>query len=973
MLCKASWTFNRILWKKIIFIGYLTFFVFCFSFGQATNLGTPFILNYEKQFYQGGTQNWDILQLDNQVIYFANNDGLLEFNGTDWRVFRLGNNTIVRSLAKGKNGKIYVGAQGEFGYYQANENGELVFTSLKGKIPAAHKKFEDVWDTVVDGEAVYFRSLDKIYHDSPDFDSIQVYQTGQDIAFLALLEEGVFVHELGIGLLALENGQFDTISTRPNLMQNPIQSAIQWRADTILFSTLKDGIFYLSSGEFELWKTPHDDFLKKNRIYTATKFGKQQLAIGTSSGGLVMLNEDRKAIQWLSTKNGLQNNNILSLQTDKAQNLWVGLDNGIDYVKISSPFSVIYPDGDLKGTAYTAKIQGQDIYFGTSGGLYYSPWKTYFNPLEQKNFQLINGTKGQVWGLENIKNQLVLGHHEGSFLIENHQATQISTINGAWTFLPFNEKDEYMINGTYSGISLFEKNGNGKWSFIKELEGLEESCRLMVQDPEGYFWVAHPYRGVYKVNINPEEAKIVGEKLYEIEKGHPHNVFKINKEVIFAADKGIVQYKAAVDSFIPYPTYNNLFGKDVHIKRLVEAPNGNIWFVTDKEIGVLKLNDTGIEKKFEKAVFPELQGQLVGGFEYIYPYDEDNVFFGAEKGFIHYNPSKPLVDNDLNVILTQVLVLNETDSLIFGGHSEKLAINHEIFSSKFKNFRFHFAAPWFSNLEKIEYQYYLEGLESDWHHWTNMSQKGYTNLSDGDYTFRLKARNAEGQESPELTYSFSIAPPWYASKLAYFLYFILFLIILFALIWIPQQKLKEEIEQIEEEQKRKEQEHQEELAATEAVLDQVKNETLQNQIEFKNKELVSATMHLVQKGELIAKISQTLDTIAGKAKDPGTRKDIKKIIRLLRHDQLLDEDWKQFTSHFDQVHSDFLKRLRETYPNLTPKDYRLCAYLRMNLSTKELAPMMNISVRGVEVSRYRLRKKLDLASSVNLTEFMMSF
>lgn len=958
--------------KKTILTGVYIWIFAYFVFGQATNLGTPFILNYEKQSYQGGTQNWDILQMDNGLVYFANNEGLLEFNGINWTIFPIGNRTIVRSIAKGKNGRIYAGGQDEFGYYQGNKKGELVFTSLKNIIPTEHQRFEDVWNIVVLGDEVFFRASNKIYHFLSE-NEVKVYQTGKTIAYLTSLQQRIFVHDLELGLLELKNEQFDTISVQQSLIQNPIQSAIQWTKDTILFTTRKDGVFYLSSDDFNVWETPHDDFLKKNRIYTATKFGKQELALGTSSGGLIILNKHRKAIQWLSIKNGLQNNNILSIIADKAQNLWVGLDNGIDYLKVSEPFSAIYPDGDLNGTAYAAKVQGKNIYFGTSSGLYYSPWKTYFDPLKQKNFQLLNGTQGQVWGLENIQNQLVLGHHEGSFIIENNQAVNISQLNGAWTFLPIDNQENYMINGTYTGISLFQKNESKNWKFVKELEELQESCRLMIQDPAGYFWIAHPYRGVYKVKIDLKEAKITEQKLYSIEEKNPHNVFKINKEVVFAAKEGIVRYLPEVDSFVPYPVYNDLLGKHAHTKRLVEAPNGNIWFITDKEIGVLKMKDTGVKKTFEKVLFPELQGQLVGGFEFIYPFNKDNVFFGAEKGFIHYNPSKILEKNNLNVLLTKVQILNEQDSLIFGGHTQHSDLTHEAFPSNWNNIRFHFAAPWFSNLKQIKYQYYLEGLETEWQNWTSMTQKGYTNLNPGKYTFKLRAKNAREQESSIVTYSFYISPPWYASTFAYTLYALLFLGILVGIVWIPQKKFKEEIEQITEEQKRMEALHQQKLAKSQAALTQVKNETLQNQIEFKNKELVSATMHLVQKGELISKISQKLDQIAKNAKDAQTIKDIKQVIRLLHHDQILDEDWQQFTSHFDQVHSDFLKRLGKQFPNLTPKDYRLCAYLRMNLSTKEIALMMNISVRGVEVSRYRLRKKMELESRVNLTEYMMNF
>ena len=138
----------------------------------------------------------------------------------------------------------------------------------------------------------------------------------------------------------------------------------------------------------------------------------------------------------------------------------------------------------------------------------------------------------------------------------------------------------------------------------------------------------------------------------------------------------------------------------------------------------------------------------------------------------------------------------------------------------------------------------------------------------------------------------------------------------------------------------------------------------------KHQQLASATMHLVQKGEILVKIKQELDKVQKTVPQENRRK-VQQLIRMIDEDIRLDNNWEQFEVHFDQVHENFLKNLRERFTNLTPKDQKLCAYLRMNLSTKEIAPLMNISVRGVEIARYRLRKKLQLDTDINLVDFFM--
>ncbi|MDZ7776779.1 MAG: hypothetical protein U5L09_14830 [Bacteroidales bacterium] len=130
-------------------------------------------------------------------------------------------------------------------------------------------------------------------------------------------------------------------------------------------------------------------------------------------------------------------------------------------------------------------------------------------------------------------------------------------------------------------------------------------------------------------------------------------------------------------------------------------------------------------------------------------------------------------------------------------------------------------------------------------------------------------------------------------------------------------------------------------------------------MELKSKEAVSVAMQMTHKNEVLNEIKLKLMTVSQKVNEHA-QGEIKKLIRTIESDVRMDKDWERFHKHFEDVHSGFFRSLREKYPELTPKDLRMCAYLRMNLSTKEIALISNISVRGAEISRYRLRKKLEL-------------
>ncbi len=944
----------------------------------------PFIQNYDKKTYKAGTQTWEIQQDKRGILYFANNDGLLTFNSQEWHIYPLPNQTIVRSLAIATDGKIYVGGQDELGYFFPNERGILTYHSLRDKIAPEHQHFEDVWDIVVsEKEGLFFRTTAKVFHLRGE--DMQVYSSESYIHFLGAIGDSIFVHDKAQGLMSFKDGQLVQIADEAKLKDAIITAVLPLEGENKLFATLKNGLFLLNEKGLQKWKTANDDFLKKNRVYSAARLKNGHFAFATSMDGLIIVDKNGRIIYHLNKTTGVQNNNVLSVFTDRNNNLWLGLDNGIDYLRTDSPFTILYPDGEQEGTAYSAQVHDGKIYFGTSHGVYYTDWKDYYDPFafEQEGFQLVENTAGQVWNLQVVGDELLLGHHEGTFRIQGNRAVKISSENGAWSFLKLSEKS--LIVGYYEGLMLFEEV-NGEWTFRKKLEDLDASCRIMAADENGVVWVAHPYRGIYKVLLKEENTAVENVQFYDSEAGLPSNlfnhVFKVGDGVVFAGEKGIYQYDEEMNGFEVYPTYNQLLGSQNQIKRLIEDSEENIWFITNKEVGLLQLKDRGLDKEIKKRVFPEFKDKLVAGFEYIYPYDKNNVFLGAEKGFIHFNPSKKSYgDSSIQVVVDEVYLEGEKDSLIFGGHFagengielSQTANNIPIFPNHVSAFRFHCAATCYEDIERVHYQYLLEGLDKEWSNWTNKTDKEYTNLDAGEYTFKVKATYELGGNSEVTTYSFEIAPPWYATATAYAIYMTSVLALIGSLILIPRQQHKKETELLLFEQKRQEEEHQKIVEESQRTISDLKNEKLKAEIGHQEQKLATVALHLVQKNEILATVRKELDKLSKTTSEANTKREIKQLIRIFEEDARLDEDWEQFAFHFDQVHSNFLKRLRETYPQLSPKDHKLCAYLRMNLSTKEIAPLMNISVRGVEVGRYRLRKKLELSTEVNLVEFMLGF
>ncbi len=946
--------------------------------GQNMNLGIPPVWNFSKRDYSAGTQNWDAAQDRRGVLYWANNEGLLQYDGQHWACFPVANKTVVRSVAIDSDGRIYVGAQNELGYFYPDGRGALQYNSLIAMIPENARNFEDVWDIQFLDKEVFFRTNRAVFQYSGT--GIKIHEPGGELTAMFATKAGLLLQKGHTALLAFKNGHFIPFLNIPSL-KSALTGAIPWAGDTVLFSSLKNGFFYCAGAQSGNWVTSHDALFRDKRIYATTALPNAKIAVGTSLGGFIVLDQKRRISLHLSKKNGIQNNNILCTFNDRAGNVWLGLDNGIDCVVLDAPFQSIIPDGDLQGTGYAAAIFRNQLYLGVSNGVYRAPVLPFYDPEKGLFFQKIKTTDGQVWALNAIEGDLLLGHHEGAFRLEPGANTPIYAETGTWTFVQLS--GQYLLGGTYGGLVLFKKNGNS-WAFEQKLEGISESCRIMAKDADGTIWISHPYRGLYRIRWSEANKGNIDIQFFNGKNGLPSDlnnlVFVIAGKAVVATEKGILRYDQIAGKFLPDDNFNRCFGAIGRIRYLKEDLSGNIWYVAEKETGVLEVKDFGINKDVRKRAFPELSEKMVAGFEFICPIDAQHLLFGAEQGFIHYDAtiSNP-ADTLLTLVLGQVAAYGIRDSNLFCGwfsdtdglRLEQAESQIPVLEAAMNNLRFAFSATDYKAPAYLQYRFWMKGMGDGWSEWSDETKRNFTNLSPGSYTFLVQARRKDGLESNAVAFSFRIRPPWYKSTVATIIYG-LGLVGLFAgFLWRQRRKFEHEKVQLTAKHQEKEAAQQREVELSKAAVTEILNEKLEAEIRYNNQELAMATMHLVQKGEMLLTVQENLHKILHKANGTPVKKEIQQLLNLLNFDAQLDEDWQQFAFHFDQVHVDFLKRLRETYPQLGSNDYKLCAYLRLNLSTKEIATLMNISVRGVEASRYRLRKKLNMPNDTNLADFML--
>ena len=592
-------------------------------------------------------------------------------------------------------------------------------------------------------------------------------------------------------------------------------------------------------------------------------------------------------------------------------------------------------------------------------------------------FLPVAGTKGQAWSLTEINNQVFLGHHEGAFIIKENSAFPVSTQTGYWNFKPMTSTfpTAQIVAGNYKGLRFFDFR-NQQFMESPYIPGFNESSRFVETDQFDNIWVSHPYHGVFKVNKSENGSYVT--KTYTNNNGLPsllnNHVYKIKNQVVVATEKGIYLFNQQKDSFEPAPFYQKILGNQ-SIRYLKEDQEGNIWFIHEKTLGVIDL--TGKEPVV--IYLPELKNKMLSGFEFIYPVDENNIFLGGEKGFYHINYEKYKKSlPELKVQVRTVRIIKNKDSLLFGGYFGNVNENQvqnendipEI-AYNWKTIHFEFSSV-FGYQTNLEYSYRLKGFDDSWFDWSKRTDKEYTNLPAGNYTFEVKVRNNLGNESAVSGYSFKVLPPWYLNTWAKILYTLLLCTLAYTLYKWQRKKFIGQQQKFEEEQKKIKYVHELEISKSESELVTVRNENLEAELNFKNSEIASSAMHLVKKGGLLTKIKGELTQVMKRLDNEPAITELKKMIKSLSEDDNIDKEWENFTKHFDRVHSDFVVKLKEKHPAISGNELKLCAYLRMNLSTKEIAQLMNISVRCVEISRYRLRKKLGITSETNLFDYLIN-
>ncbi len=758
-----------------------------------SELGNPFLRNYDYRTYQGHPQNWAVLQAADGRMLFGNSDGLLEYDGARWRLIQVANSSIVRSLAE-HSGTVYVGAVGELGYLHTDPTGASTYVSLTDELPAEERRFGDVWQIWPVEDGVIFWTVGKLFRWRKDHFSVRDFQSYRVPAWI---DGRVYNNEPGEGLQVLRGEDFETVLGGELLAGFQVFRMLSYDRDTLLIST-RDGRLFLfsspsideaspaSSTEPELvpFETEVAEELRRHGPYGVTSLSDGGLAIGTRSGGMFVVEADGSLRFRLDRASGLRDDSVWAAGVDREGGLWLALNRGLARAEVSSPLTAFGESSGLVGTVESVSRHAGTLVAATGAGAF---------GFDNGRFRKLDGFGSPpCWSALSTGPELLLGCNAGIYRFDQGRGRRIRETLNAFVLFASPSRPDRIYSGESQGLGVLRFE-NGFWRDGGHIAGVGERIRSIAEDADGRLWLGTQYRGVLRLDRSPETGiRTTDEGAVEIhrfgvEDGLPLlegiKVHRLEDKMIFGTTNGIYHFDEATQRFETDPDFRESTAR-THILRLAAAGAGRLWLSRVRLGPALATRGEDGTWGLDQTLFRRLPGN---SFYALYPQPSGLAWIGGVEGLFRYDPEAAL-PQDAGFSVS--LIASNADGRLRNEAGVSLPFTEN-------RLVFQFAAQSFHDEDETTYSYRLDGFDDDWSPWLTETRKEYTNLKEGRYWFRVRARNVYGTESKAAPRSFVIRPPWYRTWPAYLGYLAAAALLITAAGGLRAQHLKRDKRQLE--------------------------------------------------------------------------------------------------------------------------------------------------------------------------------
>ena len=845
---------------KVLIICFLHIYQFLYT------QSFPPIQSYSLEEYEAGNQNWMITQSDIGEIYIANNQGILSFDSERWKLYPT--NSIVRSVAY-LNNVLYSGSYMDFGYWNKDLNGNLIYTSLVQKHTLNILEDEQFWNIYKIDDLVIFQSLNRLFLFDFSKDKFSVIQPEKSILKSFVVDKTLYLQLEDFGLYSLQNDRINYLFGRSEFNDAEIIELFNL-SDGLRILTSSKGFFTYRKGRLRKWEIQKSIF-SKDLVYSALQASNGDYVIGTVANGLYILSENGKEIKNFNYERGLLNNTILSVFEDNHNNLWLGLDNGLNCILIDSPFKLFSDPKRKLGTVYDSKRYGDKIYIATNKGLFYRSADKF-----DSEYISVSGLSGQAWNIEIVNDLMLVGHDRGSFIIKGDIAIRIGPYIGAWTHKSIDRNT--ILVGTYDGVHLL-KRINGVWNYSFKINGFDISSRYLEIISTNEILISHEYKGVFKLKLSNDLTNFEYFKILSVKRGRHSSLAKLNNSIYYLSPDGMFEFNSNSEEFLPLPLSSKLFNDDSYLSGKMNLDEKNrIWIFFEKNIVLLEKNIFDSSFSVQKIpIHSDLRSSNLG-FENVGDLNDGSYMVGTTNGFLTLTLTDYVIPES-DLYLSQITTFDPDQQIGL------LPINpFERLTTSSNNIRFQFFVPHFNNLHCIQYKWFLEGYHADWTTLSDQSYAEFNNLNYGNYTFYLKSQSGEQQVGKTLSYSFSIPYPWYMSYTAIVAYLIILIVLTYFInILYTKYYTNKQLRFVEEFKK---EQALKELTNSKLLIEE-KNNTLNQSIENKNRELAISTMSMIKKNTLLLSIKESLTKIDSVSQ-------VDKVISNINKNINNEDDWTFF-------------------------------------------------------------------------------
>ena len=746
---------------------------------QKSEYGYYSVQNYTHEAYAAHFQNWFITQDKNGFMYAANGQGILEFDGSSWRLITSPGQSSVRTVVVDDKNIKWVGADRDLGYLAPDSSGFLQFKSLKDKIPASHPLTANVWQVFPEDNRILFFTDNMIYsyrdgqfqiipHPGPG--PIHREYKVNGIVYVSISGEGMFQIS-GDSLQSIPGGSLFK-NVRPTI-------ALPYGSEAVLFVSRASGLFVYDGATVTPLENEVDTYLRKNNLYAGHRLPDASYAFATLRGGVVLMDQQGKWVKTVTEEDGILNNQVHGLALDRQKGLWMALQTGISRIEPFLPYRFFDKRSGLKGTVSAMARHQGTLYAGTFDGLFVLEPKT---GAQAGKFRRIEDIKVGCFALLSTTNGLLAATANGVYLIKEREVVRINDLLGVRALYPSKRNSDRIYVGHMHGLATVHFK-NGKWQKEEGLDQIKEDVFSIVSEDDGTLWLGTSTHQVVRIrfshsgNGNQDKAmqRPIVDYFTDVLPEASTKVYLIDKEILVTSDGAggpLFKFNTGTGTFSRELHFGKKFGLDsLSIYPMAYQNDGRYILLETNDVNGKTYrfsawrNDSGtysVKRLYDERFRSTTQTRLF--------WDDKTVLWSGGEDLVRYDLGTTYNFNPPFDTYVRKVTVGQ-DSIIHGG--EKSAAFAPVLKYSGNDLRFEFAAPHFMGPEGNRYRYSLSGFDAKWSDWTAETKKEYTNIPQGNYQFMAEAQDIYGNIGTVGTFNFRILPLWYRTWWAYFIYVLL--------------------------------------------------------------------------------------------------------------------------------------------------------------------------------------------------------